>query len=62
MYLRVVDQDDAIAASNGIIMVQLPDFLGAADLVDTTDTDASPVFIETPYGIRSWRYDTEPVD
>ena len=62
MFLRVVDQDDAISAANGIIMVQLPDFLGAADLVDTTAIDASPVFIETPYGIRSWRYDTEPVD
>ncbi|NQU82596.1 MAG: hypothetical protein HQ539_01480, partial [Parcubacteria group bacterium] len=27
----------------------------AADLVLTTDPDASPVRIMTPYGIRSWR-------
>ncbi len=60
LYLRVIDTPDAIAAGNGVIMVQLPAVLGAADLVDTTHTWASPVHIRTPYGIRSWRYDTAP--
>ena len=62
MYLRVIDQAEAISAGNGIIMVQLPGVLGAADLVDTTDADASPVYIETPYGIRAWRWDAAPED
>ncbi|HHS49747.1 MAG TPA: hypothetical protein ENN07_01370 [candidate division Zixibacteria bacterium] len=56
--LRVIDQADAIAAGNGVIMIQMPGVIGAAELVDTTHTNASPVFINTPYGIRSWRYDS----
>ena len=60
LYLRLITIDDAEAAGNGVIMVQMPDTLGAADLVDTTDVDASPVLIRTPYGIRSWRADPAP--
>ncbi|MCK5832208.1 hypothetical protein KAH81_00910 [bacterium] len=60
--LKVIDSSDASSAGDGVIMVQLPGFLGAANLVDTTDAYASPVFVNTPYGIRSWRYDSIIMD
>ena len=54
--LRVIDTLAAISAGNGVIMVSLPDgTIGAADLVDTTAANASPVHVRTIYGIRSWR-------
>jgi hypothetical protein len=54
--LRVIDTLAAISAGNGAIMVSLPDgTIGAADLVDTTAANASPVHVRTIYGIRSWR-------
>jgi len=56
MLLRVVDTLDAINARNGVIMIEMPDgTIGAADMVDTLDTYTSPIFIRTPFGIRSWR-------
>ncbi|MCK5833290.1 hypothetical protein KAH81_06425 [bacterium] len=56
LHLRVIDTLSAISAGNGVIMVALPDgTIGAADLVDTTETHASPVNVRTIYGIRSWR-------
>ncbi|MCD6502282.1 hypothetical protein J7L01_06735 [bacterium] len=58
-YLRVVDSIYAEEAANGVIMVTLPDAVGAADLVDTTDASASPVWVRTPYGIRAWRDESE---
>ncbi len=55
--LRVIDTLDAIIEDNGVIMVQMPGgMIGAADLVDSTDTWASPVLIQTTRGIRSWRH------
>lgn len=55
--LRVIDTLDAIRSDNGVIMVQMPGGVtGAADLVDTTDTWASPVLIQTTRGIRAWRH------
>jgi len=55
--LRVIDTLNAIAEGNGVIMVTMPGgLIGAADLVDSTDTWASPVLIQTPRGIRSWRH------
>mgnify|MGYP006289524189 CR=1 FL=1 len=54
--LRVIDTLDAEEAGNGVVMVTLPGgIIGAADLVDTTEAGASPVLINTTYGIRSWR-------
>ncbi|MCD6502576.1 hypothetical protein J7L01_08225 [bacterium] len=54
--LRVIDTLAAISAGNGVIMISLPDgTIGAADLVDTTAAYASPVYIQTVHGIRSWR-------
>ncbi len=56
--LRVIDTLDARMAGNGILMLVLPDgSIGAADLVDTLDQDASGVFINTIHGIRAWRGD-----
>ena len=55
--LRVIDTLDAIESGNGVIMVTMPgDIIGGADLVDSTDTWASPVMIQTTHGIRSWRH------
>ena len=56
--LRVIDSLDAGMSGNGVLMVVLPDgTIGAADLVDTTNQDASGLFINTNYGIRAWRGD-----
>lgn len=55
--LRVIDSLDAIISDNGIIMVTMPGgIIGAADLVDSLDTWASPVLIQTTRGIRAWRH------
>ncbi|NQU99115.1 MAG: hypothetical protein HQ538_00090 [Parcubacteria group bacterium] len=55
--LNLISASDAISAGNGVVKVARfsGDKNSAADLVLTTDTDASPVRIMTPYGIRSWR-------
>ncbi|MFP4458967.1 MAG: hypothetical protein ACLFSQ_05205 [Candidatus Zixiibacteriota bacterium] len=54
--LRIIDTLDAISSGNGVLMINLPDGnIGAADLVDTTNIDASEIFINTIYGIKSWR-------
>ena len=56
LFLRVISEADAISAGNGVVKIQLPDgSTGAADLVATSDPDASEVRIRTPYGTRSWR-------
>ena len=54
-YLRVVDTTFAEDAGNGVLMLQTPEGIGAADLVDTSDVDASPILIKTTSGIRAWR-------
>jgi len=54
--LRVISVADAISAGNGVVKIKLTDgTVGAADLVVSNHYDASPVRIQTPYGIRSWR-------
>ena len=58
-HLRVIDSIYAESADNGIVMVSLPTGIGAADLVDTLDAGASPIFIRTRFGIRSWRDESE---
>ncbi|MCK5833138.1 hypothetical protein KAH81_05645 [bacterium] len=56
--LRVIDSSYAISSGNGVLMISLPDNIGAADLVDTTETGASKVRIQTTYGIKAWRKET----
>ena len=56
--LQVIAQRDA--QSGSVVKIYVPTFagdstIGAADIVDTTDTDASAVRIFTPAGIKSWR-------
>jgi hypothetical protein len=54
--LRVIDVASAISAGNGVVKVSLPGgVIGAADLVATSSSFASPVRVMTPYGVRSWR-------
>ncbi|MDD5750224.1 MAG: hypothetical protein PHU56_01035 [Candidatus Pacebacteria bacterium] len=55
--LRLISFTDALAALKGIIKVArfTGDTNTAADLVETTDPNASPVRVMTPYGVKSWR-------
>ncbi|MCK5833872.1 hypothetical protein KAH81_09430 [bacterium] len=53
--LRIIDSTYAESAGHGVIMTKLPPVIGSIDLVDTTNILASPIFIKTPHGIRSWR-------
>lgn len=56
LYLRVISESDAISAGNGVVKIQLPGgTTGAADLVPTSDSDASEVRIQTGSGTMSWR-------
>ncbi|NQU83061.1 MAG: hypothetical protein HQ539_03880, partial [Parcubacteria group bacterium] len=54
--LNLISASD-VPANMGVVKVARTagDTNTAADLVLTTDPDASPVRIMTPYGIRSWR-------
>lgn len=59
LFLRIIPESDAISAGNGVLKVQLPDgSAGAADLVPTSDPDASELRIQTPYGTMAWRKET----
>lgn len=61
LYLRLISESDAISAGNGVVKIQLPGGVtGAADLVATSDPDASEVRIQTPYGTRAWREEKFP--
>ncbi|MCD4735901.1 MAG: hypothetical protein K8R53_07635 [Bacteroidales bacterium] len=54
--LPVVTEQKAINTGNGVVKIALDNGLvGAADLVSTSDPEASPVRIQTPYGTRAWR-------
>jgi len=58
--LRIISVADAISAGNGVVKIRLADgTIGAADLVVTSDAHASPVRIQTPYGTRSWRKESQ---
>jgi len=54
--LRVISVTNAIAAGNGVVKIALSDgTVGAADLVPTSDFDASEVRVNTSYGVKAWR-------
>ncbi len=55
--LRLISFTDALSALKGIIKVSKTtgDTNTAADLVETTNLNASPVRVMTPYGIKAWR-------
>jgi hypothetical protein len=55
--LRLISFTDALAVLKGIIKISKTagDTNTAADLVETTDSNASPVRVMTPYGIKAWR-------
>ncbi|MGC9346481.1 MAG: hypothetical protein ACP5ER_06815, partial [Candidatus Bathyarchaeales archaeon] len=56
LQLRVIYESDAIAAGNGVVKIVLPDgTVGCADLVDTTNVNASEIRVSTQYGTRAWR-------
>ena len=56
LILRVISVANASDAGNGVIKVALPGgVIGAADLVETGNSMASPVRVKTPYGIHAWR-------
>jgi len=56
LQLRVISESDAIIAGNGVVKIVLPDgTVGCADLVDTTDINASEIRVYTPYGTKAWR-------
>jgi len=55
--LRLISFANALSALKGIIKVArfAGDTNAAADLVEPTDPNASPVRVMTPYGIKAWR-------
>jgi len=55
--LRLISFSDALSFLRGIFKIARfgGDTNAAADLVETTDPDASPVRVKTPYGIKAWR-------
>jgi hypothetical protein len=54
--LRVISVAEAQAAGNGVVKIALPGgVIGAADLVATSNANASAIRINTSYGVRSWR-------
>lgn len=52
--LNLISVANAIKAGNGVIKVQTASGVAAADLVLTTDANASPVRVRTPVGTRAW--------
>ena len=58
--LRIITVAEAQAAGNGVMKIVLGDgTIGAADLVPTSHTLASPIRIQTPYGVRSWKKESQ---
>ena len=55
--LRLISFANALSALKGIIKVArfAGDTNAAADLVEPTDPNASPVRVMTPYGVKAWR-------
>jgi len=55
--LAVISATDAIGLGRGVVKIAMTagDTSSAAWLVETTDLEASPVRIMTPYGIKAWR-------
>jgi hypothetical protein len=59
LFLRIISEADAVSAGNGVVKIHLPDgSTGAADLVATTNPDASELRIRTGYGTMAWRKET----
>jgi hypothetical protein len=58
--LRVISVAEAMAAGNGVVKIRMGDGTdGAADLVPVDHANASSVRVQTPYGTRSWRQDSQ---
>lgn len=54
--LAVVTEQEAMNAGHGVVKVALENgVVGAAFLGLTSDPDASPVRVQTPYGTRAWK-------
>jgi hypothetical protein len=55
--LRIISAADALTLGNGILKVArfAGDTNSAAELVSVSSPQASPVRVNTPYGVKSWR-------
>jgi hypothetical protein len=54
--LAVISEADAISLGHGVVKIALGNGLvGAAWLVATTDSDATEIRMQTPYGTKSWK-------